>query len=500
MSSSDSSSPYPISQIPDMSRLKAMSSKHHYQDFGIPDRLAVPPGELIIWHPDGKPGSVATRCQLYNQFVIYSKLQEVEIRLGMASWNENTAYPGNWTVDAHVSTAVLETTKVQTTTTTTADASVQTGPSLSVKANSSLGNDSTSIVNGLQEYSISDAATAEIHNPASSGSAALPAPSALPALIRRFTSPRKSDTPSSPSGQVQSLESSSAVLVSAPMVGISKSPQRYTPTTPPTMPHSATVTADLAGLIFAPTPLPFEHSSAPRPAVHADETKAASLRNEDTRLWDRLHAIGDLADDASNHSSENHHSLPAYSAPSTGRGLSRPALPQVPATPKSSASIEASNTHGSANFLPLSSPATQGTLRSRIQHVTGSSVTISHQTSPPAAHRATSSAAQQQPEWMKLDATTYLDRLQQQQQQQVQATESNPQLIDLSEGIATAQAKEKERETLTLIFGPKPPAPAPQINSMTAFPPLLASQAAQAQAPGQAIKGKMKAEEDYAFW
>ena len=59
-----------------------------YRDFGITDDLAVKPGELIKWWPKAKDASIANRCQLYNQFVIYDKLLAIEAKLGIyhLSW------------------------------------------------------------------------------------------------------------------------------------------------------------------------------------------------------------------------------------------------------------------------------------------------------------------------------------------------------------------------------------------------------------------------------
>ncbi|KAL8723262.1 MAG: hypothetical protein Q9225_000384 [Loekoesia sp. 1 TL-2023] len=441
-------------------------SQYSYKDFGIPDEFAVEPGNLIKWWPKDKTGSISNRCQLYNQFVIYDKLLEIEKKLGIASRNQHPANHPSYSINADISATVILDTGGQQVSVTTADAAVQTIPAAQFKVYESLGTDYTANANGVQECLDAAAVAADTNG--------------LPPLIRRFVSPKAGNGESSSGDQVEPSVSASAAKVSEPQVGISEvnielstAPVNQTTysslqqvetksnasSEATTMAPSDAVTQDLAGLVFATTPQAIEQSSPAAPAQEADEEQLISLQTDVTRLWDRVQALGDNYA-GSNSSATTIELPPSYHARSTissDRGIPRLPAPQTAQSVTSSAPFHGSITTQSISIrAPPSTLSAAVTLPRIYQHTSAST------TSPRRANPASSNP--NEPAWVTINVETFLAR----QQQQARASGTDTQLIDPS----TEKGKGKEREGAapTTQAGPStaPAAPA-SINTRGTF-------------------------------
>ncbi|KAL9027523.1 MAG: hypothetical protein Q9196_003969 [Gyalolechia fulgens] len=263
------------------------------------------------------------------------------------------------------------------------------------------------------------------------------------------------------------------------------------PSKAPDMAPSDEVTKDLAGLTFETAPQAGEHTYAAPSKEPADEGDLIAFKPENTRLWNRLHELGDY-DTADDSSIGTSHPPPSSHGPWSKKSSSH-GLPRIPVLlpTKSAASSprfpHPTFTNSSASVRITPSTTSAGVTLPRIfEH-------RSVNAPPPRPSNLALLTRKNGPEWLQTNAADFLaaQREHEERQKRERAAGLKPLLIDYSDD----KGKGKETELA---------APAERAQPTTTPAPTAGFPSGPSREPaiGQARVSPAAANEDerYDFW
>ncbi|KAL9018113.1 MAG: hypothetical protein Q9185_004579 [Variospora sp. 1 TL-2023] len=300
-----------------------MASKPSCKDYGIPDNLAVPPGELITGWSDSN-AHYTSRTILYNLHVIYDRQGDIIRRLDQSGHLHS--HPSD-----NQSSMPRQSTPVSS--------------AIETLERPNRGNDGRpDIVRTVPVEDYLEAVAAAAPDIVTSSSHP---PADPPPLIRRFVKLNEV-TKASPAGNLVLTSPKTSKLDAASMA------------------PSDSVSSDLAGL-FIDCSASNTTTSSPRTPPAADNDtveELVSLPVPDDRHWARLHELGGSDDHASVSSSDTakqeHLSL-AYEAADSARSIFDGPICDLPAFQSPTPSASSTSLLGSSNGHSTSSRASSAT-------------------------------------------------------------------------------------------------------------------------------------------
>ncbi|KAL8830938.1 MAG: hypothetical protein Q9170_005512 [Blastenia crenularia] len=418
-----------------------MAPKPTYKDYGIPDEFAVPSGELVLWYSPGRLGSISDRCTLYNQVVIYNKLQELEKQLatmttGQQSATINTANTAN-------SSALATDFNFKT---------LPDAPTIPAAIMDPSQHDSTNMPPLIHRFSALASSSKPTNIPVSAAAEPFE-----PQATSHKVNIRLSSAP------VNQVAYNSHQDLDSPLVSSEEH----------TMALSDAITQDLAGLVFGSAPEPPHQSPLAIPSEPAEEV-LIDIKAADTRPWDKLHALGDRDSESQSVASAEH---PPFAYPTSSSGYGPPRIPK--------------SRYSNLRSISVRSTGSTAAINSPLPHV------YQHTSVHTAASHVVdlASSGSDQPAWASISATAALtkQRQPQQQQQQQQQQQSaafagvGTHLLDTS----NESGNSKEREVN---------APSEHGSSTAATVDTLAIYQSQQQARRQRKTEVQRLREDYYFW
>ncbi|KAL8650263.1 MAG: hypothetical protein Q9210_003934, partial [Variospora velana] len=324
-----------------------MASKPSCKDYGIPDNLAVPPGELITGWSDSN--AHYTSCTiLYNLHVIHDRQGDIIRRLDQS---------------AHLHSHPSDNQSSMRKQSTPVSSAIET------LERPNRGNDGRpDIVRTVPVEEYLEAAAAAAPEIVTSSSHP---PGDPPPLIRRFVKPNEV-TKASPAGNLVLASPKAPKLDAASMA------------------PSDSVTSDLAGL-FIDCSASTTATSPRTPPASDDDTigELVSLPVLDDRHWARLHELGgsdDYASVSSSDTAKQEHLSLAYGAADSERSTFDGPTCDLPALPPPTPSASSTSLLGSSNGHSTSSRASSATKSpheiSRVYEPSSMAVTSSRRPSP----------------------------------------------------------------------------------------------------------------------